>query len=75
VLILWSGRVRPVVEARVDEPSVQGQQRGRGDLLSDADISAHPELKLARWAARELEPATAATTTVYTSCQPCGMCT
>lgn len=40
----------------------------------DNDISAHPELKLARWAARELDPATAARTTMFTSCQPCGMC-
>ncbi|MFD0891414.1 nucleoside deaminase, partial [Streptosporangium algeriense] len=38
-------------------------------------ISAHPELKLARWAARELDPETAAATTMYTSCQPCPMCT
>ncbi|MFE9250013.1 nucleoside deaminase [Streptomyces sp. NPDC007088] len=42
--------------------------------LTDRDITAHPELKLARWAARELDPATAAHTTLYTSCQPCGMC-
>jgi len=41
---------------------------------SERDISAHPELKLARWAARELTPDTAATVTMYTSCQPCGMC-
>ncbi|MEV4218780.1 MULTISPECIES: nucleoside deaminase [unclassified Nonomuraea] len=41
----------------------------------DNDISAHPELKLARWAARELDADTAARTTMYTSCQPCGMCT
>lgn len=41
----------------------------------DNDISAHPELKLARWAARELDPEAAARTTMYTSCQPCGMCT
>ncbi|MFG1808132.1 nucleoside deaminase [Streptomyces sp. NPDC049040] len=40
----------------------------------DNDISAHPELKLARWAARELDDSTAARTTMYTSCQPCGMC-
>ncbi|MEV4561767.1 nucleoside deaminase [Kitasatospora sp. NPDC049285] len=40
----------------------------------DDDITAHPELKLARWAARELDPETAARTTMYTSCQPCGMC-
>jgi tRNA(Arg) A34 adenosine deaminase TadA len=43
-------------------------------VLTDGDITAHPELKLARWAARELDPATAAATTMYTSCQPCGMC-
>jgi tRNA(Arg) A34 adenosine deaminase TadA len=41
----------------------------------DNDIAAHPELKLARWAARELGPESAARTTMYTSCQPCGMCT
>jgi tRNA(Arg) A34 adenosine deaminase TadA len=44
-------------------------------VLADRDISAHPEQKLARWAARELDPAVAANTTMYTSCQPCGMCT
>lgn len=44
-------------------------------VLTDGDITAHPELKLARWAARELDPATASATTMYTSCQPCQMCT
>ncbi|MFC3499484.1 nucleoside deaminase [Micromonospora krabiensis] len=43
-------------------------------VVSDADITAHPELKLARWAARELAPDVAATTTMFTSCQPCPMC-
>jgi tRNA(Arg) A34 adenosine deaminase TadA len=43
-------------------------------VLSDGDVTAHPELKLARWAARELDAATARATTLYTSCQPCGMC-
>lgn len=42
--------------------------------ITDSDITAHPELKLARWAARELDAETAAATTMYTSCQPCGMC-
>ncbi len=41
---------------------------------TDNDITAHPELKLARWAARELAPNVVATTIMYTSCQPCGMC-
>jgi len=44
-------------------------------VLTDDDITAHPELKLARWAASELSPGAAAETTMYTSCQPCGMCT
>jgi tRNA(Arg) A34 adenosine deaminase TadA len=43
-------------------------------VLSDNDISAHPELKLAKWAARELSPGVAAASTMYTSTQPCGMC-
>ena len=43
-------------------------------VLSDDDITAHPELKLARWAARTLDAADAAGTTMYTSCQPCAMC-
>ena len=46
----------------------------RNSCLTDDDITAHPELKLARWAARSLDPATAAGTTMYTSCEPCGMC-
>lgn len=39
------------------------------------DISAHPEFKLAVWAGRELDPETAAGTTMYTSCENCAMCT
>ncbi|MFI7702040.1 nucleoside deaminase [Nonomuraea sp. NPDC049480] len=47
----------------------------RNTSITDNDITAHPELKLARWAARGLAPDVAAGTTMYTSCQPCGMCT
>nr|WSW68747.1 nucleoside deaminase [Streptomyces sp. NBC_00995] len=46
----------------------------RNTTLTDRDITAHPELKLARWAARELDAPTAAATTMYTSCEPCAMC-
>ncbi|GAB2600630.1 nucleoside deaminase [Kribbella endophytica] len=42
--------------------------------VTDNDITAHPELKLALWASRNLTPEAAASTTMYTSCQPCGMC-
>lgn len=42
--------------------------------LTDDDIAAHPEFKLARWAAAELEPADRASCTMYTSTEPCPMC-
>lgn len=47
----------------------------RNTSITEQDITAHPELKLARWAARELDRATASGATMYTSCEPCGMCT
>ncbi len=47
----------------------------RNTERTDDDISAHPEFKLAVWAARELDAATAAGTTMYTSCENCAMCT
>jgi tRNA(Arg) A34 adenosine deaminase TadA len=46
----------------------------RNTVVTERDISGHPELKLARWAARELDPGVARGTTMYTSCQPCPMC-
>jgi tRNA(Arg) A34 adenosine deaminase TadA len=46
----------------------------RNTVVTERDITAHPELKLALWAARQLEPEVARRTTMYTSCQPCGMC-
>ena len=42
--------------------------------VTDDDVSAHPEFKLARWAARELETDERAATTMYTSTEPCPMC-
>jgi tRNA(Arg) A34 adenosine deaminase TadA len=47
----------------------------RNTVVTERDITAHPELKLARWAARSLDPGVARQTTMYTSCQPCPMCT
>jgi tRNA(Arg) A34 adenosine deaminase TadA len=46
----------------------------RNTVLTERDITAHPELKLARWAAAELDPDVAPHTTMYTSCEPCPMC-
>jgi tRNA(Arg) A34 adenosine deaminase TadA len=47
----------------------------RNTVVTEHDIAAHPELKLARWAARQLDADAARRTTLYTSCQPCPMCT
>jgi tRNA(Arg) A34 adenosine deaminase TadA len=46
----------------------------KNTTLTDEDVTAHPELKLARWAARELAPAARRETTMYTSTYPCMMC-
>lgn len=46
----------------------------RNTVLTDGDISAHPEFKIAMFVSR-IDPADAAASTMYTSCQPCGMCT
>jgi tRNA(Arg) A34 adenosine deaminase TadA len=46
----------------------------RNTVVTEQDITAHPELKLARWAGRQLDADVARQTTMYTSCQPCSMC-
>jgi tRNA(Arg) A34 adenosine deaminase TadA len=46
----------------------------RNTVLTERDITHHPELKLARWAARELDRESAEQSTMYTSCEPCPMC-
>jgi tRNA(Arg) A34 adenosine deaminase TadA len=47
----------------------------RNTVITGDDITAHPELKLARWAGQQLDAGTARRTTMYTSCEPCPMCT
>lgn len=42
--------------------------------VTDDDVSAHPELKLAVWAAKHLTKDQARTTTLYTSAENCAMC-
>ncbi len=49
-------------------------KRSENTTLTDDDITAHPELKLARWAARELDAEELAGCTMYTSTEPCEMC-
>ena len=42
--------------------------------ITENDITAHPELKLARWAGANLTAEQAAGTTLITSCEACAMC-
>ncbi|WP_418280231.1 nucleoside deaminase [Halorubrum sp. DTA98] len=49
-------------------------RESRNTTRSDDDITAHPELKLARWAARELDADERENCTMYTSTEPCSMC-
>ena len=46
----------------------------RNTVTTERDVTGHPELKLARWAGRELAADEAPRTTMYTSCEPCAMC-
>jgi tRNA(Arg) A34 adenosine deaminase TadA len=55
-------------------PSGDVLAEDRNTVVTGKDITAHPELKLARWAALQLEPERARATTMYTSCEPCAMC-
>lgn len=49
-------------------------RRSTNTTVTEKDITAHPELKLARWAARELDAGELAGCTMYTSTEPCEMC-
>ncbi|EMA67856.1 CMP/dCMP deaminase zinc-binding protein [Halorubrum aidingense JCM 13560] len=47
---------------------------GHNETRTGDDIAAHPEMTLARWAARELDPDERARCTMYASTEPCPMC-
>ncbi|QSG04379.1 tRNA(Arg) A34 adenosine deaminase TadA [Halapricum desulfuricans] len=49
-------------------------RRSTNTTMTDDDITAHPELELARWAARELDAEALADCTIYTSTESCEMC-
>lgn len=55
-------------------PAAEVLAEDHNTVLADGDITAHPELKLARWAAQRLDASAASATTMYTSCEPCEMC-
>ncbi|CAN5234313.1 nucleoside deaminase [soil metagenome] len=42
--------------------------------MTDRDLTAHPELKVARDAARQFDPELLSRCTMYASTEPCGMC-
>jgi tRNA(Arg) A34 adenosine deaminase TadA len=53
-----------------DEIIMEATNRTR----TDDDVAAHPELALARRAAAELDPEIVSETVMYTSTEPCPMC-
>jgi len=65
-----------------DEPFGSVLVSGDGQVLTEdhnrerstADVTAHPELALARWASTHMAPAERAAATVYTSGEHCPMC-
>jgi tRNA(Arg) A34 adenosine deaminase TadA len=44
------------------------------EVNTSSDVTAHPELALARWASESLRPPERAATTMYTSGEHCPMC-
>lgn len=50
------------------------RRESRNTTLTDDDVTAHPELKLARWAGRELDDDELSACTMYASTEPCPMC-
>jgi tRNA(Arg) A34 adenosine deaminase TadA len=46
----------------------------RNAAITLQDVTAHPELMLARWASQHLGPHERAASTMYTSCEHCAMC-
>lgn len=49
-------------------------QEARNTVNTDGDVTAHPELVLARWASRHLGPEQRAAATMFTSGEHCPMC-
>lgn len=68
--------------ARGDQPFGSVLVSGAGQALAEdsnaevttRDVTAHPELALARWASMHLTPDESAAATMYTSCEHCAMC-
>ncbi len=46
----------------------------RNTVNTDRDMSAHPEIKLARWAYQHLDADDRSHASIYTSCEHCPMC-
>ena len=47
---------------------------GHNETVTHDDVAAHPEMTLARWAARELDADERDRCTMYASTEPCPMC-
>lgn len=63
---------RPFGSVLVREDEIVMRESNR--VLTENDIRRHPELHLAHRAMREMDPETRAETVMYTSTEPCPMC-
>lgn len=63
---------RPFGSVLVRDDEVVMRESNR--VLTENDIRRHPELHLAHRAMREMDPAARAETVMYTSTEPCPMC-
>lgn len=64
----------PPFGSLVADSSMQSLAEEMNTTLSERDITAHPELKIARWVAQNYTRTEASGLTMYTSCEPCSMC-
>ncbi|MFT4884823.1 MAG: tRNA(Arg) A34 adenosine deaminase TadA [Natronomonas sp.] len=63
---------RPFGSVLVRDDEIVMRESNR--VLTEGDIRRHPELHLAHRAMREMDPETRAETVMYTSTEPCPMC-
>jgi tRNA(Arg) A34 adenosine deaminase TadA len=63
---------RPFGSVLVRDDEIVMRESNR--VLTEDDIRRHPELQLAYRAMREMDPETRAATVMYTSTEPCPMC-
>jgi tRNA(Arg) A34 adenosine deaminase TadA len=60
--------------ALLADPSGEVLLSAENTVVTEGDVTGHAETNLVRLASRSLPPELLATATLYTSCEPCAMC-